>query len=130
MRSWTTDPKEVARISHGSNTDGCIDIEMSPDAPYRTSRGYNQEGLVAQIAADARAGQRLPTYFVGSQFSHLLTGHYFDENTWSRLPGSFRGGAVLNASFRSDGGVRVDGSWSAEYQLPAVGGRSEGVKRA
>lgn len=130
MRSWTTDPKEVARISHGSNTGGCIDIEMSLDAPYRTSRGYNQKGLVAKIAADARAGQRLPTYFVGSQFSHLLTGHYFDENTWSRLPESFSGGSLLDAHFYSDGGVSVLILWSAEGRSPVLGGRSEGVKRA
>lgn len=131
MRSWTTDPKKVARISHGSNNGGCFDIEMNLDAPYRTSRGYNQKELVAKIAADTRAGQRLPTYFVGSQFSHLLTGHYFDENTWSRLPGSFFEGGMLGASFfGSDGGVSVSDGWNAEGQHPHLGGRSEGVKRA
>ena len=107
MRSWTTDPKEAARISYGSNIGGCIDIEMSLDAPYRTSKGYKQKELVNKIAADKRAGQRLPTYFVGSQFSQLLTGHYFDENTWSRLPESFFGGGMLGANFYSDGSVSV-----------------------
>ncbi|MDP3974110.1 MAG: hypothetical protein Q8P92_04765 [Candidatus Daviesbacteria bacterium] len=130
MRSWTTDPEHAAKISYGSNIGGCIDIEMSLDAPYRTSKGYKQKELVDKIAADKRAGQRLPTYFVGSEFSQLLTGHYFDENTWSRLPESFSEGSMLVAHFRSDGSADVNAYWHPELRSPDLGGRSEGVKRA
>lgn len=129
MRSWTTDPKEVARISHGSSIGGSIDIEMSLDAPYRTPKGYRQKELVDKIAADGRVGQRLPTYLVGSQWSQLVTGNHFDENTWSRLPGSFCGGRMLRADFYSDGGVSVS-YWNPEHRHPHLGGRSEGVKKA
>ncbi len=129
MRSWTTDPKEAARISHGSNTGGCIDIEMNPYAPYRTSKGYNQQELVDRIIADGRGGQRLPTYLVGSQFSQLLTERYFDINTWSRLLGSSHGGSMLCAYFYSGGEASVN-YWDPQNQYPYLGGRSEGVKRA
>ncbi len=127
MRSWATNLEHASEISYGSNKGGSIDIEMSLDAPYRTSRGYNQKELVAKIAADKRAGQRLPTYFVGSEFSQLLTGHYFDENTCSRLPESFCEGDMLNARFDSDGEASVDAIWDPEDQYPSLGGRSEGV---
>lgn len=130
MISWFTNPEHAAKISYGSNTGGSIDIEMSPDAPYRTPKGYRQEELVAKIAADKRAGQRLPTYFIGSQLSKLLTGHYFDENTWSRLPESFHGGLMLNAYFSSGGRVGVNYYWYPGDQNPHLGGRSEGVKKA
>lgn len=130
MRSWTTNPENAAKISYGSNIGGSIDIEMSLDAPYRTSKGYKQKELVDKIAADKRAGQRLPTYLVGSQFSQLLTGHYFDENTWSRLPESFRGGRMLRAGFFSGGEVSVGSRWGPGVQSPRLGGRSEGVKKA
>ncbi|MDO8618402.1 MAG: hypothetical protein Q7R49_00490 [Candidatus Daviesbacteria bacterium] len=131
MRSWITNPKEAVKISHGSTEGGSIGIEMSLDAPYRTSKGYRQQELVDRITADGRSGQRFPTYLVGSQFSQFLTGQYFDINTWSRLPGSSYGGRMLHAYFYSDGVANVyDGYWSPRIQYPRLGGRSEGVKRA
>lgn len=45
MRSWTTDPKEAVKISHSSTEGGSIDIEMSLDVPYRTSKWYRQKEL-------------------------------------------------------------------------------------
>lgn len=130
MRSWTTNPEHAAKILYGSSIGGSIDIEMSLDAPYRTTKGYRQKELVDKIAADKRAGQRLPTYLIGSQFSQLSTGHYFDENTWSRLPESFHEGSMLDANFDSDGEVSVNDYWDPDFQDPDLGGRSEGVKKA
>lgn len=129
MNSWATRPEEAVRISHSSSTGGSIDIEMSLDAPYRTSKGYNEQELRGKIAADGRLGMRLPTYLVGSQFSELLTGHYFDEKTWSRTPESFYDGRALSAYFHSGGYVIVS-RWYQSHRHPDVGGRSEGVKRA
>lgn len=130
MRSWTTDPKEAVKISHSSTEGGCIDIEMSLDAPYRTSKGYRQQELVDRITADGRQDMRLATYLMGAQYSQLLTGQYFDINTWSRLPGSFYEGSMLGADFSSDGGANVNDYWGPQLQAPVLGGRSEGVKRA
>lgn len=132
MRSWTTDPKEVVKISHSSTEGGSIDIEMSLDAPYRTSEGYRQQELVDRITVDGRSGQRFPTYLVGSEFSQLLTGQYFDINTWSRLPGSSYEGNLLDAAsfFHSGGRAVILSRWGPQLQFPFLGGRSEGVKRA
>ncbi len=129
IRSWTTDPKQIVEVSHRSVEGGSIDIEMSPDAPYITSRGYREQELVDRITADGKHGMRLPTYLVGSEFSQLLTGQYFDINTRSRLPGSYCEGRVLIANFNSEGKAYVDG-----YRLPqghgtVLGGRSEGVTK-
>lgn len=129
MNSWTTEPEEAVRISHSSTQGGSIDIEMSPAAPYRTSKGYNEQELRDKIAADERLGMRLSTYLVGSQFSKLLTGQYFDEKTWSRTPESFCDGRALGADFDSYGYVCVR-RWYPSDRRPALGGRSEGVKRA
>lgn len=129
MNSSVTNPGVAARISHSSYEGDSIDIEMAHDAPYRTRQGYNEQQLREKIAGDGRVGMRLPTYIVGGQFSKLLTGHYFDENTWSRTPGSFRGGRALLAVFDPDGSLVVDG-WGPSLQLPVLGGRSEGVKKA
>lgn len=129
MNSSATNPEVAARISHSSYEGGSIDIEMVHDAPYRTRQGYNEKQLREKIAADGRVGMRLPTYIIGGQFSKLLTGHYFDENTWSRTPESFLGGRALTAYFGSVGRLGVDG-WFPSSQDPHLGGRSEGVKRA
>lgn len=129
MKSWVTMPEEAIRISHSSNQGGCIDVEMSLDAPYRTFEGYNEQQLRDKIAADGRNGIRLPTYLVAGQFSKLLTGHYLDENTWSRTPGSFCGSQALYASFYSYGKADVSG-WIPGLRYSDLGGRSEGAKRA
>jgi len=127
MRSWITKPEGVVEILNGSMQGGCIDIEISPDAPYRSPRGYNQDEITQQIEGDKRFGQRLPTYLVASQFSYLLTGQNFDQNTWSLLPGSSwrntkRG---LGANFDSNGRVFVS-DWNPQGRHPRLGGRSEG----
>lgn len=133
MRSWTTDPVKASGIQHKFGQGGCVDIETSFNAPYRTANGYTEQQLKIKIAEDSQrlkrplAGQRLPTYLVGSQFSELSTGEYFDLRTWSRLPGSVCEGKVLGASFHPDGNVYVD-DWSPQAQFPDLGGRSEGRK--
>lgn len=134
MSSWSTDPAEAVKIQYGTRDGGCIDIEMNPDAPYRTVKGYTEQQLKDNIAENSRqskrpiTGQRLPTCFVGSQFSQLLTREYFDLRTWSRLPGSVYRGRVLSTRFLSDGHAFVDHSWDPQAQLPDLGGRSEGRK--
>lgn len=133
MGSWATDPREAVKIKYGSVRGGCIDIEMSPDAPYRTASGLTEQQLREKIAEDSRrlrrllTGQRLPTYFIGSQFSQL-TKEYFDLRTWSRLPGSVFAGRVLGAAFFYSVGRVYVGNWSPGRQGPDLGGRSEGRK--
>ena len=128
MRSWSTEAGTT--VTNEVSNGGSIDIEMSVDAPYRTAQGYTEQELIDKIASDARQGQRLATYIVGSQFSKLLTGKYFDQgDTWSRLPGSRGGDGVLGAYFYSDGYLSVR-FWRREFQFPDLGGRSEGVKKA
>lgn len=129
MRSRITEPSQAGNILHKWDTGGCIDIEMSPNAPYR---GYTQEELlVATNKAGGRYGQRLPTYLIGSQFSKILTEHYFDEKTGSRLLGSSLKGIMLaSGGFFNDGRMSIDNGWLVDGRNPSLGGRTEGVKKA
>lgn len=139
LRSRITDPKVAVKVSHRAGS-GCVDIEMSLDAPYRTSEGYNEWELAKRITADCRQGMRLPTYLVGSEFSQLLTGQHFDIadglSTGSRLAGSFYKGNMLAACYDGDGRVRMRNCgifsvmWLPSDRSRFIGGRSEGVKRA
>lgn len=55
---------------------GWIDIEASIETPY----SYTTETELTRLfSSQNRAGQRLSTYIIGSQFSKLITGHYFDH---------------------------------------------------
>lgn len=131
MRSWTTDPEKNARIAHHTRA-GSIDIEMSPDAPYRTSKGYDEQELRNAMRADYRSGMRLPTYIVGSQLSYLLIESHFDERTRSRLPGDYGGGNedYLAVYSKPDGEMIVFVLYGVSIHFPLLGGRSEGVKNA
>ncbi len=74
---------------------GCIIIDMDIDPPYMSddmSISETEALKYAETIKGKRIGkhpQRLSTYLIGSEFSHLLTGKYFDDNgTFSFLPGS------------------------------------------
>lgn len=126
MQSWSI--RERATVTNEHEKGGSIDIEMNIDSPNRNT---NEEQAMDILKKEGRRGQRFATFIVGSQFSKLLTGCYLDEGaTWSRLPGSRRGVEVLDALFRSDGRLRVVSGLSRGSRGPALGFRSEGVKRA
>lgn len=120
---------EAVYVSYRSDKGGCIDIEMSIDAPFRGRRwGYNRKELWQRIKDDGRIDQRLPTYVMGSQFSELLTGHYFDSSgTSSRLTGSVYRGEELEVWFKSDGQLHYLACHPDVCRL-SLGGRSEGRK--
>lgn len=125
MQSRTV--SEGTTITNENNRGGCVDVEMDFESP---NRGTTEEQAREILESQGRKGQREATYIVTSQFSKLLTGHYFDENTWSRLPGSRLAGYVINAYFYSNGGLRVGSGLDPLDQVPHLGDRSEGVKRA
>lgn len=125
MRSWAV--QEGTTVADEQSKGGSIDIEMDLDSPNRNTTESQARDL---IKSQGRDGQRLKTYIIGSQFSKLLTGHYFDEKTWSRLPGSRSGGGMVDAYFYSDGHLRVYSFLFPRGQYPGLGFRSEGVKRA
>lgn len=126
MRNWTTWPSEAVNIFHESTNGGAIDIEMNLNTLKRNERRCRQQELkellakgIRVVVNEGRGGQRLSTYFVGSQFSQLLTGHYFDEDTYSMplIPGSAYNNkingrqALLEAGFCSDGMAIVRSTW-------------------
>ena len=126
MRSWSVGEKTIVTNDHDKG--GSIDIEMDIDSPNRNT---NERKALDILKKEGRKGQRLATFIVGSQFSRLLTGGYLEEgSTWSRLPGSRNEGYVLNASFRSDGGLGVSWGLRSQDHDPNLGFRSEGVKKA
>lgn len=55
---------------------GWIDIEASIETPYSLTTA---DELIRLFDSQNRLGQRLSTYIIGSQFSKLITGKYFDE---------------------------------------------------
>ncbi|MBI4080274.1 MAG: hypothetical protein HY430_00720 [Candidatus Levybacteria bacterium] len=129
MNSWSVGEDTTVVNEHTGG--GCIDVEMTVDAPYRTDRGYTEQQLRDAIAADGREGQRVATYIVGSQISKLLTGRLFDKgSTSSRLPGSSDGGRTMGAYFAPNGYLHVSSNLDPQYQSPRLGGRSEGRHKA
>lgn len=104
-----------------------VDVEADLDAPNRSTTQKDLENLFKK---QRRKGMRLSTYVLASQASKLLTGHYLDENTVSRLFGSRGGGDVVHASFGADGRLGVFWALYPLRRDPGIGGRSEGVKKA
>lgn len=125
MQSRTV--SEGTTITNENNSGGCIDVEMDLESPNRNT---TEEQAREILEVQGRKGQREATYIVASQFSRLLTSHYFDENSWSRLPGSRRGGFVVRAFFDSSGRLSVYSFLGPLDQGPDLGVRSEGVKKA
>jgi hypothetical protein len=124
MRSWAV--SEGATVTESSRG-GSIDIEMDVDSLHRdTTEAQVNDFLESQ----ERDGQRLKTYIIGSQLSKLLTGRYFDENSWSRLPGSRYEGGMVGARFISVGYLDVVSGLVPQGRHPGMGFRSEGVKKA
>lgn len=121
MVSWAvSEGTIIAEQSKG----GSIDIEMDLNSPHRDTTEAQARDL---LKSQGRDGQRLKTYIVGSQFSKLLTGHYFDENSWSRLPGSRVGGRLVHARCYSVGNLNVNSDLNPRDRRPSVGFRSEGA---
>lgn len=104
-----------------------VDVEMSIDSPNRNT---TQKGLEDFFKSQGRNGMRLSTFVLSSQASKSLTGHYLDENTWSRLLGSRGKGSVVSALFYPDGKLNVNLIMPPRNRHPSyIGGRSEGVKK-
>lgn len=126
MQSYAVQKDNTITDEFGQDAKG-VDVEADLDAPNRIT---TQKDLEKLFKSQGRKGMRLSTYILTSQASKILTGHYLDENTWSRLLGSRSGDYVVDASFGSDGSLRVHWDLSPERRSPSLGGRSEGVKKA
>ena len=125
MKSWAVQEGTTVTDEYGKG--GSIDIEMDLDSPHRDTTEEQAKDFLKQ---QKRNGQRLKIDIIGSQWSKLLTGHYFDENTWSRLPGSRGGGSMVGAFSVSGVRLRIISGLGREDRYPGVGFRSEGVKKA
>lgn len=128
MQNWAV--QEGTTVGNDHNKGGSIDIEMDLDSPNRND---TERGAAFSLEEEERNGQRLTTYIIGSQWSKLLTNHYFDENTFSsRLLGSRSDGSLVYAGFHSDGRLRVRVHWGLGNVMPdpRIGFRSEGVKKS
>lgn len=105
---------------------GTIDIETSIDAPNRRTGEYQLPEL---FESQGVAGQNLIEYMIGSYFSKLTTGHYFDENgTRSRLIGSRRQYWAVDAHTDKEGQIFINSALDPEDRKPEIGARSSGVK--
>lgn len=107
---------------------GAVDIETSIDAPNGKTGEYELPKL---FESQGVAGQNLIEYMIGSYFSKLSTGHYFDENgTRSRLIGSRRNYWAIDAFTSKKGEVFINSALDPEDRYPKIGARSSGVKAA
>ena len=118
--------REGNPVTNESSQGGWFDIEASLDSPNLNT---TEKDLRNKFKREGRDGQRLNTHIVGSQDAKLQTGHYFDENTWSRLLGSRVDGHVADARFHVDGGLHVYWRLGPQSHDSHRGGRSEGAKR-
>ena len=119
--------KEDSPIKDEYERVGWVDVEMSLDT---LNRDTSEDQLRDLFSSQGRDGQRLSTYIWASQASKVLTGHFLDEKTYSRLFGSRgRYNNIVSAYFGSDGLLRVSWDYNPEDHSPGLGGRSEGVKR-
>jgi hypothetical protein len=123
MRSYSVERGNL--VSNEEPRSGWRYIEASLEAPHR--RTTKQE-LSKALADLRREGMNLTEYVIGAQMRRKLTGHYFDESTWSRLLGSREGGGVVRAGFGASGYLRVVPDWGSQGRHGGLGGRSsEGV---
>lgn len=123
MRSWATSKGTTIKSDHSEG--GYLAVETSLDAP---NLGSDEGQLRTLFKSQGRQGMTLPTYIIASQDSKLLTGHYLDEKTWSRLLGSRDrggGGRVISAYFDSGGDLDVRSPIGRRFRDPGLGGRSE-----
>ncbi len=101
-------------------------IEASLDAPNRNT---TEAELTNHFALQGSLGQRLETYILGSQFMRAVTGKFFDQRTYSRLPGSHSSGNdVVDARFFPVGSLSVLWNMKPQHNHLDIGGRSEEVK--
>jgi len=120
-------------VTDEQSTGGCVDIEMDIESPHGNT---TEDQAIESLKLQGRNGQRLKTYFIGSEFSKALTGHGFDNNTFSRLPGSRskyiydREDRMMYAPFFTIGHVPHDVLLFPHDHQPHIGFRSEGVKKA
>lgn len=123
MGSYSVD--EGNPVTNEADQWGWRYVEASRVAPYRRT---NEAGLREQLNQRGRVGQTLNEYVVAAQMSKSLTGHYLDEDTWSRLFGSRGDGRVVAADFDADGYLYVYPNWDPQERDGDLGGRSsEGV---
>lgn len=110
---------------------GTIAIEASVDAPNLNTGEYQLPQL---FEAQGVTGQTLVEYVVGSNFSRLMTSHYFDENgTRSRLTGTRDQGSAgwaIDAHSDKSGQVFINASLDPEDRKPNIGARTSEVKAA
>ncbi|OGH15100.1 MAG: hypothetical protein A2860_00210 [Candidatus Levybacteria bacterium RIFCSPHIGHO2_01_FULL_37_33] len=119
--------KEQNPVANEGIESGWFDIESSLNSPNLKT---TEEDLRELFKSQGKQGQTLNQYIIGSQFLKLTTGHYFDEDTYSRLLGSRCGGRVVHASFNRDGRLGVNWVLGPSGRDDRWGGRSSGVKKS
>ncbi len=117
------------KLTNSSEVGGCISVEMDQESPNKNMTGRE---LGKKFAEEGREGQRLQTYVVASQFNHLLTDHYFDEQSTSLLLGTRGRANVMTGSarlFTGEWGLSQSQYHGLLGREESFGGRSEGRKR-
>lgn len=126
--SWAF--QQAYKVINGHQIAGWMRIDAGLDAPYRINKngeltGLNVDELKEAIKAGNRVGQTVNIYGPSGNVLKQIFDYYPDQgSTWSRVPGSLRGGGVLLAGFDPDGGFRAGSRWGRRGRDPGMGGRS------
>lgn len=110
-------------VSNLDTRSGWRFVEASLNSPHRNTTGWRLTGVLTE---SGRHGMNLTEYMIAAEISKQLTGHYLDERSWSRLPGSFQFGFVVSAHFNPNpyGDLIVGHGWMEEVSRRDLGGRS------
>jgi hypothetical protein len=103
---------------------GWRDVEMDLDAPNKKT---TKDQSVTLFTARGKELQSLPIFVAASYANKKLTGHYFEEDSWTRLSDSWENGDDLAAGFGPSGQLRVI-RINPEKAHQNIGARSEGRK--
>jgi hypothetical protein len=103
---------------------GWYDVEQQSESP---NRGAAKSDASIVFSSKGREEQSLPVYILASQVNKKVTGHFFDEESWTRLSNSWQNGDGLGVGFSAGGQLRVT-RLDPEQPHPNIGFRSQGKK--
>jgi hypothetical protein len=101
---------------------GWLDVEFDPESPNKET---TEEELRVSLAVEQRIGQRLSTYLWASLANKVITGHYFDEESKSRLLSTHSGSKTVYVHSLPNGNVDVYSILNPQNYGSGLGGRSE-----
>ncbi len=102
---------------------GWFDYEETSDF---CNPNLTEEQLRTLFEKTGKQGMNLSQYIIASQDSKLITDHFLDENTWSRLLDTKFDGNSIDVCFGDHGRLIAYRHLEPEFNDPRLGGRSVG----